>query len=130
MRDAPGALELLLVLAYVASFAIGLGPVVWVLIAEIFPTRIRGRAMSLATISLWSACTLVSMTFLTLVEALTAAGAFWLYAVLSAATFAFVWRAVPETKGKTLEELEVLWTRDGRPGDSAARPLTDRRPSS
>ena len=105
----PGALVFVLILLYVGFFAIGLGPVVWLLMSEIFPTRIRGRAMSIATISLWAACLVVSMTFLSLVEAITAAGTFWVYAALCAATFVFVWRAVPETKCKTLEEVERMW---------------------
>ncbi len=97
------------ILSYVAFFAVGLGPVVWLLLSEIFPTRIRGRAMSLATISLWIACFIVSLTFLSLVNVLTMAGAFWLYAVLCAVTFVFVWRVIPETRGKSLEEIERSW---------------------
>jgi sugar porter (SP) family MFS transporter len=100
---------LLLILAYVASFSVGMGPTVWVLLSELFPTKIRGRAMSLATISLWSACLLITVTFLSLVKALTVAGAFWVYALMCAFTFSFVWRFIVETKGKTLEEIERSW---------------------
>ena len=70
-----------LILCYVACFSFGMGPGVWVVISELFPTRIRGRAMSLATVALWLACLLITLTFLSLVKAFTAAGAFWIYAV-------------------------------------------------
>lgn len=106
---APGPWLLGLIMLYVACFAVGLGPGVWVVITEIFPNAVRGRAASLATVALWIACTLISFTFLSLVKAAGLAGAFGLYAVLSALTFVFVWRAVPETKGRTLEEIERGW---------------------
>ena len=72
--------------------------------AEICPTRVRGRAMSVATVCLWCGILLVTLMFLTLVNTLTAPGAFLLYATVSIAAFLFVWRAVPETPGRTLEE--------------------------
>jgi len=106
---APGPWLLGLIMLYVACFAVGLGPGVWVVITEIFPNAVRGRAASLATVALWVACTLISFTFLSLVKAAGLAGAFGLYAILSALTFGFVWRAVPETKGRTLEEIEQGW---------------------
>jgi sugar porter (SP) family MFS transporter len=109
MALALGALVVGLIMLYVACFAVGLGPGVWVVITEIFPNAVRGRAASLATVALWIACTLISFTFLSLVKAAGLAGAFGLYAVLSALTFGFVWRAVPETKGRTLEEIEQGW---------------------
>ena len=98
------------VLLYVSCFSFGMGPGVWVVIAELFPTRIRGRAMSVATVALWLACLLITVTFLSLVKALTAAGAFSIYAILCAATVWFVWKIVPETKGKNLEEIEHQWS--------------------
>ena len=97
------------VLFYVAFFAVGLGPGVWVYIAEIFPTRIRGRATSLATSALWAACLAVTFTFLSIVETLGSSGAFFLYAALSFITFVFVYFWVPETHGKSLEELQHTW---------------------
>jgi MFS family permease len=100
---------LALILCYVACFSFGMGPGVWVVMSELFPTRIRGRAMSVATITLWLACLLITMTFLSLVKALTAAGAFWLYAILCACTVWFVWKFIPETKGRNLEEIELQW---------------------
>ncbi len=97
---------LLLILCYVASFSIGMGPGVWVVLSELFPTKLRGRAMSLATVSLWVACLVITLTFLSLVKAATVSGAFWLYGLLCAFTFFFVWRFIVEDKGKTLEEIE------------------------
>lgn len=102
-------LVLIYILAYVASFAMALGPVVWVVIAEIFPTKIRGRAMSVATVCLWIACFLVSQFFPYMLEKL-AGSVFWVYAVLCVITFIFVLALVPETKGKTLEEIEKSWS--------------------
>jgi SP family arabinose:H+ symporter-like MFS transporter len=108
----PGGVILACMMCAVAAFAVGLGPGVWVVLSEIFPTKIRGRAMSVATISLWSACLVLTSTFLSLVRAVTISGAFWLYSGLCVFTFLFVWRVCPETKGKTLEEIEVLWKRE------------------
>ncbi len=103
-----------LILACVAFFAVGLGPAVWVLMSELFPTRIRGRAMSIATISLWIACLTLTFTFLTLARAITVTGAFWTYAAMCLLTFLFVWKVTPETKGKTLEEIERGWSSRGQ----------------
>jgi MFS transporter, SP family, arabinose:H+ symporter len=99
------------VLLYVAFFAVGLGPGVWVYMAEIFPTRVRGRATSVATTALWTACLAVTLTFLSIVQALGASAAFLLYALLSLITFFFVWIWVPETRGKSLEEIQRMWGR-------------------
>jgi MFS transporter, SP family, arabinose:H+ symporter len=106
-----GAVILSLMGVCAACFAVGLGPGVWVLIAELFPTRIRGRAMSIATIALWLACVALTFTFLSLVKAIGASGAFWLYASMCIVTVIFVWRVTPETKGRTLEEIEKFWKR-------------------
>jgi len=93
----------------VASFAVGMGPCVWVLLAEMFPNRVRGRAMSIATVSLWVACFALTMTFLSLAKAITPTGAFWLYSSMCVLTFWIVWKFTPETKGRSLEEIEKLW---------------------
>lgn len=95
------------VAAFVGFFAIGLGPVFWLLIAEIFPLALRGRAMSLATVSNWVFNLIVSVTFLDLVSAVGSAGTFLLYAVLSVVALWFVVVKVPETKGHTLEQIEL-----------------------
>lgn len=107
--EASGSVVLVFVLTYVACFAIGVGTGTWVLMAELCPTRVRGRAMSLATVCLWCGTLLVTLTFLSLVSRLTAPGAFFLYFVISIAAFVFVWRGVPETKGRTLEDIEKSW---------------------
>ncbi len=105
----PATAILALVLAYVACFAISLGPCTWVYIAELFPTSVRGRAMSIATLSVWAACLAVTLTFLSLVEWLGPSGAFWIYGAMCGVTFVFVWRVTPETKGRTLEEIQRLF---------------------
>ena len=104
-----GTLLLAVILAYVACFAASQGPVVWVIISEIFPTRVRGRAVSIATVILWGACFLVSQTFPMLIdedEGIGPAPTFWIYAGICAVTVVFTWRFVPETKGKSLEQIE------------------------
>ncbi len=110
LQPSAGSLVLALILCYVAFFSVGMGPTVWVVISELFPTRIRGRAMSIATISLWTACMFITLTFLSLVKAISVSGAFWCYALMCLFTFLFVWRILPETKGKTLEEIEKSWS--------------------
>lgn len=111
VRPSSAGLVLAMVLCYVGFFAVGMGPGVWVLLSELFPTKIRARAMSIATVSLWIACMVISLTFLSLVSAISAAGAFWVYAAMCVLTFFFVWRAVPETKGRSLEQIERSWFR-------------------
>jgi MFS family permease len=109
MTPPPPALVVALMLMCVASFAVGLGPGVWVVLSEIFPNKIRGRAMSIATLSLWVACTVLTMTFLSIATALGPTGAFLIYAGVCAFTAWFVWRLTPETKNRTLEEIEGFW---------------------
>jgi MFS transporter, SP family, galactose:H+ symporter len=96
-------------LAYLAFFEIGLGPVFWLLISEIYPTRIRGKAMSLASITIWASDIAVALTFLTLIDHFGARKSFLLYAIACLAALAFSYYLVPETKGKTLEEIEAGW---------------------
>src|SRR5262249_3864900 len=95
------------VAAFVGFFAIGLGPIFLLLIAEIFPLALRGRAMSAATVAHSGFNLIVSVTFLHLVAGIGNAGAFLVYAILSLAALAFVAAMVPETKGHTLEEIEA-----------------------
>jgi sugar porter (SP) family MFS transporter len=106
MMDALKILTVLSVLFYIASFAISLGPIFWLIIAEIYPLRVRGRAMSLATLANWLFNMIVASTFLTLTEKLGKAGAFWFYAAVCLAALVFCYLYVPETKGRTLEEIE------------------------
>lgn len=103
-----GPWVLIYILAYVSFFAMAMGPVVWVVIAEIFPTRIRGRAMSVATVCLWISCFAVSQFFPLLLERLQGK-VFFLYAAMCVLAFLFIFLLVPETKGKTLEEIERAW---------------------
>jgi sugar porter (SP) family MFS transporter len=97
------------VLLYIVAFAIAAGPLPWVVCSEIFPAKLRGRAMSLATFFIWVACLIVAQTFPMLLAAIGPARTFWIYAGCSAATFLFVLFFLPETKGRTLEEIELSW---------------------
>ena len=89
---------LLLVLVAIGSYAMSLAPVVWVVISEIFPNRIRGAAMAVAVSSLWIACFLLTFSFPVLNKVLGTAGIFWLYAGICAAGFLFIKFKLPETK--------------------------------
>lgn len=102
---------LLLVVLAIACYAMSLAPVVWVVLSEIFPVRIRGMAMALSTFFLWVASFLLTYTFPILNEAVGAAGIFWLYGGICLAGFLFIRAKLPETKGKTLEELEKELTK-------------------
>lgn len=98
---------LLLVLAAIACYACSLAPVIWVIIAEIYPNRIRGAAMSVSVSALWLACFVLTLTFPILRDALGPAGTFWVYGGICLAGWIYVRARLPETKGKTLEELEA-----------------------
>jgi sugar porter (SP) family MFS transporter len=99
-------LALVALLVFMASFAIGLGPVFWLMISEIFPLRFRSHAMAASTVANWSANFLVSYFFLSFVGWVGKSGTFWIYAGLGVAATAFFWVKVPETKGRSLEEVE------------------------
>ncbi|MCU7693018.1 D-xylose transporter XylE [Haoranjiania flava] len=109
-----GVMALIFMLTYTASFAMSWGPVCWVLLSEIFPNSIRG-ALSIAVASQWIANWIVSLTFpilndnLWLTEKFSHGFAYWIYGVMGILSALFVWKLVPETKGKTLEEIEKLW---------------------
>lgn len=100
---------LLLVLAAIAIYALTLAPVTWVLLAEIFPNRVRGLAMSLGTLALWIACFLLTYTFPLLNAGLGAAGSFLLYGVICAAGYLYILRNVPETKGSLSKPWKSSW---------------------
>ncbi|MBN2022039.1 MAG: sugar porter family MFS transporter [Pirellulales bacterium] len=108
---APGPVVVGCTLGAISCYAMTVAPIVWVLIAEIFPNRVRGAAVSVAVSALWIACFLLTYTFPTLKSTLGLAGTFWTYAAICAAGFVFVWFLVPETKGKTLEEIETSWNK-------------------
>ncbi len=100
---------LILVVAAIACYAMSLAPVTWVVISEIFPNRIRGTAMSVAVMSLWAASFILTYTFPLMNHGFGAATTFWIYAGICVAGFTFIKRRLPETKGKTLEEIEQSW---------------------
>jgi len=101
-----GFLLLLLVVMAIAAYAMSLAPVTWVVLSEIFPNRIRGAAMAVATVSLWLASFLLTYTFPFLNQMLNASGTFWLYGVICVLGLIFIYYKLPETKGKSLEEIE------------------------
>jgi len=95
-----------LVVSAIGLYAMSLAPVTWVIIAEIFPNRIRGAAISVAVTSLWIACFILTFTFPSLNKHLGSAWTFWIYAIICVAGFLFIWFRLPETKGKSLETIE------------------------
>ncbi|MEE4116514.1 MAG: sugar porter family MFS transporter [Marinilabiliaceae bacterium] len=97
---------LVLVLLAIATYAMTLAPITWVVLSEIFPNRLRGMAMAVSTTALWIACFVLTYTFPILNKLLDASGTFWLYAVICLAGFLFIFKRLPETKGKSLEEIE------------------------
>ena len=97
---------LIMVVSAIACYAMSLAPVTWVVLSEIFPNRMRGTAMSIATFSLWAACFILTYTFPLLNQLLKASGTFWLYGCICLLGFLFIQRRLPETKGKSLEEIE------------------------
>ncbi len=106
LQRSVGWLALACLLVYIAGFAIGLGPVFWLMISEIFPLQMRGPAMAVCTMFNWGFNFLISYTFLTLTDKLTKAGAFWLYGFFGLCAIAFFATLVPETKDRSLEEIQ------------------------
>ncbi len=98
---------------FIASFAFSLGPVVWTIISEIYPSRVRGKAVSFATAANWGAAFLVAQFFLTLTGGIGDSATFFLFAGMCVLGFIFVWRYVPETRGRTLEEIQQMWNKGG-----------------
>ena len=102
-------IAMLSMMVYVASFAISLGPIFWLMIAEIYPLKIRTSSEGLAATFNWGSNLVVSLTFLTLVQGIGPSRTFLLYAIFAVAAWVFSYRKVPETKGRTLEEIEKFW---------------------
>jgi SP family arabinose:H+ symporter-like MFS transporter len=102
---------LIMVVTAIACYAMSLAPVTWVVLSEIFPNRMRGTAMSIATFSLWTACFILTYTFPLLNQLLKASGTFWLYGCICLLGFMFILKRLPETKGKSLEEIETDLTK-------------------
>ena len=107
------------VLVYTAAFNLAMGPLPWVVCSEIFPAKLRGRAMSISTVAIWAACLLVVQTVPLCMTSpyMGPPATFGIYAACSAATFIFVLFFFPETKGKSLEEIEKSWRRAARVSD-------------
>ena len=104
--EVKGVLMVALVVAAISVYAMTLAPVTWTLLAEIFPNRVRGIAMATCTFALWVGCCTLTFSFPSMNAALGSSGTFWIYSVICIATFTFLWYHCPETKGKSLEELE------------------------
>jgi len=101
---------LIMVVTAIACYSMSLAPVTWVVLSEIFPNRIRGFAMSIATFALWAACFVLTYSFPILNKMLKASGTFWLYGIICILGFWFIYKKLPETKGKSLEEIEKQMT--------------------
>ena len=101
-----GIMMVALVVAAISVYAMTLGPVTWTLLAEIFPHRIRGIAMATCTFALWVGCCTLTFSFPSMNAALGSSGTFWIYSGICVCAFIFLWRHCPETKGKSLEQLE------------------------
>ncbi len=110
-----GWIAVVSLMVYVGAFAVGLGPVFWLVLSEIYPLGVRGRAMSVGTVTNWAGNLVVALSFLTLTRAIGKAGTFWLYGGISVGAWAFAYFVVPETKGKTLEQIEEHWRAGRKP---------------
>ena len=104
--EVKGFVMVCLVVAAISTYAMTLAPVTWTLLAEIFPNRIRGIAMATCTFALWVGCCTLTFSFPSMNAALGSSGSFWIYSAICFCAFLFLWRRCPETKGKSLEELE------------------------
>ncbi len=104
-----GNLMFALILLYIVSFAIGLGPVFWLMSAELFPNRLRGTGESIATFGNWTSNLIVTITFLTMINTIGKPLTFWVYAACGVVTLFFIWFLIPETKNKPLEHIEQYW---------------------
>lgn len=113
MNLTSGVLVLTFILGYIAFFAASLGPTTWVVATELFPNRLRSKGMSIAIVSLWVACTIVTIAFPIMLEKLSGGITFLIFALICLANLLYVLKYVPETKGKTLEELEKEFSETG-----------------
>jgi len=104
--EVKGVMMVVLVVAAISTYAMTLGPVTWTLLAEIFPHRIRGIAMATCTFALWVGCCTLTFSFPSMNAALGSSGSFWIYSAICFCAFIFLWNRCPETKGKSLEDLE------------------------
>jgi SP family xylose:H+ symportor-like MFS transporter len=106
-----GISTLLFIILYTASFMMSWGPICWVLISEIFPNKIRGQAVAIAVAAQWAANYFISSTYPMMME-FSGGMTYGFYGLMSVLSAIFVWKFVPETKGKTLEQMETVWQKD------------------
>ena len=116
-----GVFTLVALVVFIASFAFSLGPIVWTIISEIYPNRVRGRAVSFATAVNWGAAFLVTQFFLTIVDAIGEAATFFSMAGICVLSYIWIHRNVPETRGRTLEEIQDLWNPSTTPAPGTPR---------
>ena len=110
--EVKGVAMVVLVVLAISVYAMTLGPVTWTLLAEIFPNRVRGIAMATCTFALWVGCCTLTFSFPSMNAALGSSGTFWIYSAICGCAFVFLWRRCPETKNKSLEELERELVKD------------------
>jgi MFS transporter, SP family, galactose:H+ symporter len=124
---ADSVIAVLSLMLYVGAFAISLGPIFWLLNAEIYPLAVRSKAAAVGTMANWTFNGIVSLTFLLLIDSVGQSGTFFIYAAISAFTFLFCWRLVPETKGMHLEDIQAIFqerVRKPAAGLATPRPRT------
>ena len=115
-----GGWVLAILLVYVACYSLSISPLFWLMSAEVFPNRLRAVGASAATTANWSANLLVTVTFLSLINVVGKSWTFWIYAIFAGLAIIFVWRFLPETKGRPLEHIDEYWTNGHRWPDSRA----------
>jgi len=108
LEQTSGILIMVFILTFITSFAIGYGPVIWVLLSEIYPTKVRGRAMSVATLTLWVGTAIIGQVVPWMLDTLTPAGTFFVFAICCIPV-PFILKRMPETKGMALEDIEEIW---------------------
>ena len=111
LQMAEGLLLIVFILIFIASFAFSLGPVVWVILSEIYPNKIRGRTMSIATVATWIGTSIIGQMIPISLESIGPMYTFWIFALFCLPTLYIGWKLMPETKGRTLEEIEKFWLR-------------------
>ena len=112
--SAAGVVTLVALVGFIICFAFSMGPVVWTVINEVFPGHIRGRAVAVATAVNWGAAFLVSQFFLSVIGVIGNSLTFWLFALFCAIAWVWIYFRVPETKGRSLEQIQQLWMEPGK----------------
>ena len=112
---------LIILLVYVACYSLSISPLFWLMSAEVFPNQLRGAGASASTVANWNANLLITVTFLSLINAVGKSWTFWIYAIFAALAIVFIARFVPETRGHRLESIDRYWT-EGRRWPSSDAP--------